>query len=37
MKDMIVIRMLENGLWEIQVVMRKSKTELIERGRICKI
>lgn len=37
MKEMIVIRMLENGFWEIQVVLRKSRTELIERGKVCKI
>jgi len=37
MKEMIVIRALENGLWEIQVLVRKNKNELIERGKICKI
>jgi len=37
MKEMIVIRALENGLWEIQVRIRKSKNELIERGKVCKI
>jgi len=37
MKEMIMIRMLENGLWEIQVRVRKGKSELIERGTICKI
>ena len=37
MKEMIIIRMLENGFWEIRVVMRKSRTELIERGKVCKI
>jgi len=37
MSEMIVIKALPNGFWEIQVVMRKSKTELIERGKVCKI
>ncbi len=37
MKEMIVIRALENGLWEIQVLVRKGKDEFIERGKICKI
>ena len=37
MEEMIVIRVLGNGFWEIQVVMRKSRTELIERGKVCKI
>jgi len=34
---MIVIRALENGFWEIQVLIKKSKNELIERGKVCKI
>ena len=37
MKEMIVIKALENGFWEIQVVAKNSKTELIERGKVCKI
>jgi len=37
MTEMIVIRALENGFWEIQVRIKKSKTEFIERGKICKI
>jgi hypothetical protein len=37
MREMIVIRMLANGFWEIQVVTRKSKNEFIERGKVCKI
>ena len=37
MKEQIVIRALENGLWEIQVLVRKSNKELIERGKVCKI
>jgi len=36
MKEMIVIRALANGLWEIQVITRKG-TELIERGKRCRI
>ena len=37
MKEMIVIRALENGLWEIQVITRKSRNEMIERGKRCRI
>jgi len=37
MNEMIVIRALENGFWEIQVVTRKRKNEFIERGKVCKI
>ena len=37
MDEMIVIKALPNGFWEIQVVMKKSRTELIERGKVCKI
>jgi hypothetical protein len=37
MKEMIVIRALENGLWEIQVLVRVNKNEFIERGKVCKI
>jgi hypothetical protein len=37
MKEMIVIKALAGGFWEIQVVMKKSKNELIERGKVCKI
>jgi hypothetical protein len=37
MKEMIVIKALAGGYWEIQVVLEKSKNELIERGKICKI
>ncbi len=37
MKEMIVIRVLGNGIWSIQVLVRKSKNEFIERGKICKI
>jgi hypothetical protein len=36
MKEMIIIKALENGLWEIEVVMKKNN-ELIERGKVCKI
>ncbi len=35
MKEMIVIRALDNGLWEIQVRIKRSKDELIERGKVC--
>jgi len=37
MNEMIIIRALANGLWEIQVVVAKSKTGLIKRGKVCKI
>jgi hypothetical protein len=37
MKEMIVIRSLENGLWEIQVILRKGPGEMIERGKRCRI
>jgi hypothetical protein len=37
MREMIVIRRLENGIWSIQVLVKKTKTELIERGKVCKI
>jgi hypothetical protein len=37
MKEMIVIRALDNGQWEVKVLVRKSKTEFIERGKICKV
>jgi len=37
MKEMIVIRALENGIWEIQVLVKKSKDEIIERGKRCRI
>ena len=37
MREMIVIRVLANGFWEIQVITKKSKNEFIERGKVCKI
>ena len=37
MKELIVIRSLANGLWEIQVIVRKSRDSMIERGKRCKI
>jgi hypothetical protein len=37
MKEMIVIRALANGRWEILVRMKKNKNQLIERGTICQI
>jgi hypothetical protein len=37
MKEEIVIRALENGLWHIQVRVREGRNELIERGKVCKI
>jgi hypothetical protein len=37
MKEQIVIRALANGQWEIQVLIRKSNNELIERGKVCNI
>ena len=36
MKEMIVIRALANGQWEIQVLI-KSHNEFIERGKVCNI
>ena len=37
MKEMIVIRALANGFWEIQVLLRKTNTELIERRKVCHV
>jgi len=37
MKEMIVIRALKNGLWQIRVVVRKNKKQLIERRKKCKV
>ncbi len=37
MKEVIVIKALENGLWEIQVILQKGNNKLIKRGTICKI
>lgn len=37
MKEMIVIRALKNGLWEIHVLLRKNRSELIERGKVCRV
>ena len=37
MKEMIVIRALESGLWEIEVLVRKNRAELIKRGKRCRI
>jgi hypothetical protein len=37
MEEMIVIRALENGVWEIQVVTRKNSREMTERGKRCKV
>jgi hypothetical protein len=37
MKEMIVIRALANGFWEIQVLLRKSRNELIERRKLCHV
>jgi len=37
MREMIVIKALPNGFWEIQVVTKKSQNEFIERGKVCKI
>ena len=37
MKEMIVIKALPGGFWEIQVRMKKGKNEFIERGKVCKI
>ncbi len=37
MKEMIVIRALANGFWEIQVLIRKTRKELIERRKLCHV
>jgi hypothetical protein len=37
MKEMILIRALDNGLWEIQVITRKSCNEMTQRGKRCVI
>jgi len=37
MKEMIVIKALESGLWQIQVRTKKTNTEFIERRKVCKI
>ncbi len=37
MNEMIVIKALGNGFWQIQVLVRKTQNELIERGKVCKI
>lgn len=37
MKDMIEIRALDNGQWEIKVLVNKSTHELIKRSKVCKI
>jgi hypothetical protein len=37
MKEMIVIRSLCPGVWEIQVILRKGRETLIERGKRCRI
>lgn len=37
MKEMIVVRALGDGLWEIQVLLRKDPHTLIERGKRCRV
>jgi hypothetical protein len=37
MKEMIVIQALANGLWSIQVVVKKSNSKIIQRRKTCKI
>ncbi len=37
MKEMIVIRALANGFWEIRVLLRKTRKKLIERRKLCHI
>jgi hypothetical protein len=34
---MIVIRALENGMWVIDVTVRKSRTQFIRRGKVCRV
>jgi len=37
MKEQIVIRALANGQWEIQVLLKKNKSTLIKRGKVCNV
>jgi hypothetical protein len=37
MKEIILIRFLPDGLWEIKVLLRKNAREMIERGKRCKL
>jgi hypothetical protein len=37
MDEMIVIRALEDGVWEIRVEMMKNEDEIIIRGKQCRI
>lgn len=37
MKEMIMIQALENGIWQIQVVVKQSENKLITRGIRCRI
>jgi hypothetical protein len=37
MDEMIEIQALENGVWEIQVIVPQSKNRMIKRGIRCRI
>lgn len=37
MKEMIVIRALKDGVWEIGIVFESPDGKFIERGKICKV
>jgi hypothetical protein len=37
MREMIVIRALANGVWEIQVVTRRGQNETIGRTKRCRV
>jgi hypothetical protein len=37
MEELIVIRALENGVWEIQLRTRQGSEEIIKGGKVCRI
>ena len=37
MKDIIVIEALDNGLWEIRILVQKAKDVYIERRKLCHV
>jgi hypothetical protein len=37
MNQIVEIRALENGLWEIQILRKEGETEVVERGKRCRI
>jgi len=36
MKDMIIVQALENGYWEIQVLMQQGRKQ-VRRGKKCRV